>query len=57
VGCGGDVATTVLVNFALTKKGTIVTLDPRLGVAPVVFIRKYLITNNLHDDGYRCFAF
>jgi hypothetical protein len=57
VGCGEDVATTVLVNFAVTKKGTIVTLDPRFGVAPVVFICKYLITNNLHDDGYRCFPF
>jgi hypothetical protein len=57
VGCGEDVATTILVNFAVTKKGTIVTLEPLLGVAPVVFIRKYLITNNLHDDGYRCFPF
>jgi hypothetical protein len=31
---GEDVVTTVLVNFAVTKRGTIVTVDPRLAVRP-----------------------
>jgi hypothetical protein len=57
VGCGEDVATTVLVNFAVTKKGTIATLDPLLGVAPVVSICKCQITYQLRHDVNRCFPF
>ena len=49
--------TTVLVHFAVTKKGTIATWDRPFGGAPLVSICKCLITNPLHRGGTRLCQF